>query len=74
MQAEYWQGTQHTAAGLPDLWVVRDEEREAASGCDQVLQGGMSNGHAVMRGSAPAQLINDDQGPVCRLGQDKAGF
>ena len=41
---------------------------------DEVLQGGMGDGDPIMGARAPAQLIQDDQWPLGRVGNDLGGF
>lgn len=43
------------------LGVMGDEEGEAASGCDEVLQSGVRDGQPVMCRSASPQFVYDHQ-------------
>ncbi len=56
------------------LGVVGDKEGEAARGSDEVLQGGMRDGEAVMCCSTPSQLVYDDQRARRRSRKDAAGL
>ena len=49
-----------------------DEEGEAGSVGDKVLQGGQGNGQAIMGGSAPPQLIHNHQRACSCTGKDVA--
>lgn len=58
--------------GQNHLRVVGDKEGEAGGVGDKVLQGGQGNGQAVMGGSAPPQLVHNDQRTCCCTRKDVA--
>lgn len=47
----------------PYLGVVGHKEGEAARFGNQVVQGSLGDGEAIMRGGPPAQLVYDDKRP-----------
>ena len=51
-----------------------DKQGEATYLSHQVLQGGKGNGQAIMGGSAPPQLIYDDQRALGGTSQYGAGL
>ena len=56
------------------LGVVCDKQGEATYSSHQVLQSCQSNGQAIVGGSAPPQLIHDDQGALGGTRQYGAGL
>ena len=65
---------EHRQGDWTHLGVMRDKEGEAACGSDEVLQGGMRDGKAVVRRGAPSQLVYDHQRARRRPRQDAAGL
>ena len=60
--------------GAADLGVVGDKQGETLRGGHQMLQRGMCNGHAIVGGGSPPQLVDDDQGARGGFRQNGAGL